>query len=132
MFEAILMLLFGKSVTVTPTPMTIGPGEVTLQSPTPVKPASDTVQLYLSLGKVTDDIKRRIPGKLNTGKIDAEICDDRQKCIPMEYGGSWFSSDSYGVLFALFDVKGEKFVAVKIRSDRALPAVTVRLQNYSK
>ena len=32
----------------------------------------------------------------------------------------------------MFDVKGEKFVAVKIRSDRALPAVTVRLQNYSK
>ena len=131
LFEAILMLLFGKSVTITSSPMTIGPGEVTLQSPTPVKPVSDTVQLYLTLGKVTDEIKHHIPGDLDTGKIFADVCDDR-RCIPMEYGGSWFSSDSYGILFARFDVRGEKFVAVKIRSDRALPGATARLQNYSK
>ena len=135
MFEAVLVLLFGKSVTITPGPTTIGPGEVTLQAPTPIKPVSDTMQVYLTLGRVTEDIKRRIPGPsgaLGVGNLTAEICDDHRTCVPMDSGGSWFSSDSYGIVFEALGVKDRRFVAVKIRSENALPAATVRVQNYSK
>jgi hypothetical protein len=136
--QGFLALLFGTSALVTPTSVTLGPGEMVIRALKPIKPVYDSMQVFIDLGKINDERKKAIVsgnfGMKDIGQVDVQICKTESECLPMTYSGSFFSSDAYGIEFALTDDRAKKatFTLVKIHTARSLPNAIVRWQNYSK
>jgi len=129
-------LFFGASAVLTPAPVTVTPGELTIQAPKPISSADDIMQVYISLGAPTDDTKQAVSagkfGLIETGRIDVQVCKSETECLPTTYGGAFLTKDTYGIFFTAKDtrVRHSTFVAVKIRTAKPLPNATVRWQNY--
>lgn len=132
------MLFLGTSAAITSTPLDFTPGETVIPAQKSITPVDDTVQVYINLGTVNDDVKKKIVtgnfGRNELGDISTDICKSNNECLPMSYSGPFFSSDVYGIAFVISDqkIRGVTFYSVKIRVSRPIHSVSIRWQNYSK
>lgn len=133
----LMSLLFGTSVVLTPKPMRLGPGTVTLKASRPMSPASDSMQVVVSLGVPTEDQRTKVTygrfGPREVGNLKVRICDVHGHCLPMHYSGAYVAAD-YGLAYDLTSpaIGKARFTSVKLETTRAVPHATVILQNYLK
>jgi hypothetical protein len=134
----ILSLIFGTEAAITPLPITVGPQEITIQAPKPMKPVDDTMQVFVGFGKPSNEMQYAIIsgkwGMAQLGRVEVRICNAANVCLPMGYAGGFVMQDKYGILFQITNESVGKatFTAVKLRSIRSLPNTSVSWQNYSQ
>ncbi len=132
-----LSMLFGTSVVLTPAPLTLRPGTVTLRSPRALTPASDAMQVVVSLGIPTEDERTRVTygrfGPADVGNLRVRLCQADGRCLAMRYSGAYLAAD-FGLAYDLTGpaLRTARFTAVMLTTAAAIPHVTVTLQNYRK
>lgn len=131
-----MSLLFGTSAVLTPKPVTLGPGTVTLQAPRALSPASDSMQVFVSLGAPSEDQKTNVTygrfGPQDVGDIQVRICEANKQCMPMRYGGAYLAPSEFGLTFDLTSpgISKARFTSLQIETVKPVSHATVKMQNY--
>jgi hypothetical protein len=133
----LMSLLFGTTVVLTPKPVTLHPGTVTLKATRALSPASDSMQVVVSLGVPTEDQRTKVTygrfGPREVGNLKVRICEANGHCLPMRYSGAYVAAD-YGLAYDLTSpaIGKARFTSVKLETTKTVPHAMVILQNYLK
>jgi hypothetical protein len=133
-----MSMLFGTSALLTPKPVRLGPGSVTLRAPRPMTPASDSMQVLVSFGVPSESVRTRVTygrfGPASVGYLRVRICEANGHCLPMTYGGAFVAANDYGLAFDLTSpaIRKAHFASVQLLTRTRIAHATVRLQNYLK
>jgi hypothetical protein len=133
-----MVLLFGTGAAITQAPVSVAAGETFFRAAAAMKPVDDTIRVGIDLGAATEDKKASVlAGSLKLRDIaetEVDVCKTETDCVPMRYTGPYFSRDSYGIGFDASgpQLKGSKFVGVKVIVDRPLERVVISWSNYSQ
>ena len=136
MFTWILTLLFGTGATITPEPIDIAAGEVFVAAPRDLMPVRDGMRVFLSMGMAAADEKEAVlSGSLklsDIGNIEVAVCTSRSACVVLQPGGTYLSNEDYGFEFQASgaQLKGSRFIGVKVTVDRPLSGIVVSWSNY--
>jgi len=132
----LMTLFYGTSATLTPRPVTLNAGAMTLRAPQPLSPIGDSMQVFVSLGAPNEDQKAAVSGGQfglpDVGNLRVQICETSQRCLPMMYKGAYLSTGEYGVVFNLTNpaIRAAHFSAVQLDASHPVPHAQVRWQNY--
>lgn len=132
----LMSMLFGKSAVLTPNPVALGPGTITLPARQPMSPVSDSMQVFVGLGEPTEEERTKVTygqfGPQDVGDLRVRICEVNRQCLPMKYGGAYVAASEYGLTYTLTSpsIRKARFAAVKIETAKSVPHATVKLQNY--
>ena len=137
-FGYFLALFFSKSVLLTPAPIDLDARERVVNSPEPLNILDERAALYVHLANITKDEfgqiivnKMQYPG---ADKINASMCDNSDKCIPLAYEGLALQEHSVEAVYrADWSGRGKiEFSSVRISSDVSFHAVSLRWANSNK
>ena len=137
-FGYFLVLLFSRSVLITPVPIDIDTNQKLINSPEPLNILNERAALYIHLANLTKEESGEIimnrmqyPG---ADKIKPIMCGKDNKCIPLAYEGLALGQSSVEAIYSA-DWNGRDktgFTSVRISSDVALRGIKLRWANSGK